>query len=110
MPAWCITQNTRTWPGPVPIQVVNQPTDAFIVGQLPDVTNIRYFASGNAGDQVSSAAFIATIDLQNATIDPTQAVHGDGQAPVARTRSTSSTTRLARSSSASTRSSRAPCR
>ena len=29
-----LSQNARTWPGPVPIQVINQPTSAFIVGQL----------------------------------------------------------------------------
>ena len=39
-----LSQNARVWPGRVPIQVFNQPSTAFIVGQLEDVTNIRYFA------------------------------------------------------------------
>ena len=67
-----LSQNARTWPGPVPIQVINQPTSAFIVGALPDVTNIRYFAAVGASDQLSSAAFAATLDLRDAQVDPSQ--------------------------------------
>lgn len=65
-----LSQNARVWPGRVPIQVFNQPSTAFIVGQLEDVTNIRYFAPVAAADRLSSAAFTAWIDLANAEIDP----------------------------------------
>lgn len=64
-----LSQNARTWAGPIPIQVVNQPTSAFIVGALPDVTNVRYFARVGVADRLSSAAFVATIDLSAANAD-----------------------------------------
>jgi YbbR domain-containing protein len=67
-----LTQNARIWPGPIPIQVVHQPTSAFIVGALPDVTNVRYFASVGVGDRLSSSAFTASVDLAAATADGSQ--------------------------------------
>ena len=67
-----LSQNARVWPGPIPIQVVNQPTSAFIVGDLPDVTNVRYFAPVGVADRLSSAAFAATIDLSTANADAAQ--------------------------------------
>ena len=67
-----LSQNARVWPGPIPIQVVNQPTSAFIVGELPDVTNVRYFAPVGVADRLSSAAFAATIDLSVASADAAQ--------------------------------------
>jgi len=65
-----LTQNTRTWAGRVPIEPVHQPARVFILGGLPDVTNIRYFAPGDAADRLSSAAFSATIDLAGVQPDP----------------------------------------
>ncbi|MBM4407533.1 MAG: hypothetical protein FJ038_02760 [Chloroflexi bacterium] len=65
-----LSQNARVWPGRVPIQVLNQPSTAFIVGQLEDVTNIRYFAPTDAADRLSSAAFTAWIDLKDVQINP----------------------------------------
>jgi YbbR domain-containing protein len=65
-----LSQGARTWPGRVPIQVFNQPAEAFIVGQLEDVTGIRYFAPVAASERLSSAAFTAWIDLAGVTVDP----------------------------------------
>jgi YbbR domain-containing protein len=65
-----LSQNARVWPGRVPIQVLNQPSSAFMVGQLEDVANIRFFAPVAAADRLSSAAFTAWIDLENVTVDP----------------------------------------
>jgi YbbR domain-containing protein len=65
-----LSQNARVWPGRVPIQPLNQPSSAFILGTLPDVTNIQYFAPPAAADRLSSAAFTASIDLKDAKIDP----------------------------------------
>ncbi len=65
-----LSQNARVWPGRVPIQILNQPASVFILGQLDDVTDIRYVASAAAADRLSSAAFTATIDLKDVKIDP----------------------------------------
>ncbi len=67
-----LSQNARVWPGPIPIQVVHQPTSAFIVGALPDVTNVRYFAAVGVADRLSSGAFSASVDLSSATADASQ--------------------------------------
>ena len=58
-----LSQNARVWPGPVDVQPINQSASAFILGAIPEVTNIRYFAPTDAADRLSSAAFTASIDL-----------------------------------------------
>ena len=65
-----LSQNARYWPGQVPIQVFNQPPTAFILGDLADVHDIRYFAPADAADRLSSAAFTAWIDLKDVIPDP----------------------------------------
>jgi YbbR domain-containing protein len=65
-----LSQNARVWPGRIPIQAVHQPPSAFILGQLPDVQNIRYFAPVDAAERLSSAGFSATIDLTGIVPDP----------------------------------------
>ena len=42
---------------------MNQPTDAFILDVLPEVTGIRYLAPVDAANRLSSASFTATVDL-----------------------------------------------
>jgi len=66
-----LSQNARVWPGPVQIQPINQPATAFILGTIPDVTNIRYFGPTDAAARLSSAAFTASIDLLGARVDAT---------------------------------------
>jgi YbbR domain-containing protein len=58
-----VSQNARTWPGRVPIEVLNQPTTAYLIGDLPDVTNVRYFAPLDVANRIGSASFTATVDL-----------------------------------------------
>ena len=58
-----VSQNARTWPGRLPIEAVNQPTTAYLIGTLPDVTNIRYFAPLDVANRIGSASFTATVDL-----------------------------------------------
>lgn len=58
-----VSQNARTWPGQVPIEPLNQPSDAFILDVLPDVTGVRYLAPVDAANRLSSASFTATVDL-----------------------------------------------
>jgi YbbR domain-containing protein len=67
-----VSQGARVWPGPIPIQIVHQPTSAFVVGTLPDVTNVRYFAPADVADHLSSSAFAAYVDLTNAPSDASQ--------------------------------------
>ncbi len=64
-----LSQNALTWPGRVTIEVLNQPSSAFLVGTLPDVTNVRYFAPADAAARLSRDSFHATVDLSgiNAT-------------------------------------------
>ena len=69
-----LSQNARVWPGPIPIQVIHQPTSAFIVGALPDVTNVRYFAAVDVSNRLSSSAFAASIDLAGAKVSGSEPV------------------------------------
>jgi YbbR domain-containing protein len=69
-----LSQNARFWPGPIPIQVIHQPTSAFIVGALPDVTNVRYFAAVDVSNRLSSSAFAASIDLADANVNVSEPV------------------------------------
>jgi len=70
-----LSQNARVWPGRVPIEAVNQPTGAFLLENLGDVTSIRYYAPADVASRISSSDFQAVVDL--ATVTPVQ-----GGAPV----------------------------
>jgi hypothetical protein len=58
-----VSASAETFPGRIPIQVLNQPGNAFIIGNLEDVTSIRYLAIGTNRTTVLPASFTATIDL-----------------------------------------------
>jgi YbbR domain-containing protein len=58
-----VSASAETFPGRIPIQVLNQPGNAFIIGNLDDVTSIRYLAIGTNRPAVTTASFTATIDL-----------------------------------------------
>ncbi len=58
-----VSASAETFPGRIPIQVLNQPGNAFIIGNLEDVTSIRYLAVGTNRTTVLPASFTATIDL-----------------------------------------------
>jgi len=61
--AMVVLQSTAVWPGSVAIEVVNQPSNSYLVGPSPmrAVTSIRYVAAPNV--PVSQASFRARIDL-----------------------------------------------
>jgi YbbR domain-containing protein len=63
-----VSQSSFELPTAVPINVVNQPADAFVLGNLPPVTRIRYVANGEVGVAPTPDSFRATIDLAN--VDP----------------------------------------
>ncbi len=58
-----VSASSETFSGVVPVQVLNQPSNAFIIGNLDDVTSIRYLAIGTNRPAVTTASFSATIDL-----------------------------------------------
>jgi YbbR domain-containing protein len=65
--AFVLAGSVRIYPGEIPIEPLNIPTDAVLVGQLPSVRDIRYVAPDDV--VVSGDSFRATIDLSGA--DPT---------------------------------------
>jgi YbbR domain-containing protein len=62
-----LSQNARVWPGRVPIEAVNQPTGAFLLESLGDVTSIRYYAPPDVAGRISSSDFQAIVDLSSLT-------------------------------------------
>lgn len=65
-----LSQNAQVWRGRVPIIPLGQPTSAVLLGSLPDVTNIRYFAPADVASRLSSSSFTATVDLSQAEVSP----------------------------------------
>src|SRR5215213_6860068 len=63
-----VSQSQFALPTAISINVVNQPADASVLGNLPPVTRIRYVANGDAGAPPTPDSFRATIDLAN--VDP----------------------------------------
>ena len=62
-----LSQNARVWPGRVPIEAVNQPSGAFLLESLGDVTTIRYYAPPDVATRISSSDFQALVDLSSVT-------------------------------------------
>ena len=56
-----LSQNTQTYVGIIPVRVVNQPPDTFLLTGPVPVTSIRYFAP--SGVPVAANSFVATVDL-----------------------------------------------
>jgi YbbR domain-containing protein len=63
-----VSQSQFEFTTPVPIQAINQPTDAVILGNLPAVTRIRYIVNGDVGAGPTTDSFRATVDLSG--VDP----------------------------------------
>ena len=64
--AMVVLQGTQVWPGKVAILPVNQPTTGYLLGTLPEVTDIRYIASPDV--PISQSSFVATIDLTSVKV------------------------------------------
>ena len=64
-----LSQNAQVWPGSIPI-VPKLPTTAVLIGNLPPVTNIRYFAPAEVAQRLTSDSFKATVDLSDADPQP----------------------------------------
>jgi YbbR domain-containing protein len=63
-----IGQNARIFPGSIPIVAANEPSTAYVLSNLPNVTEIRYLAGNDPNIRVDSSSFEATVDLSG--IDP----------------------------------------
>ena len=61
-----LSQSAQVWPGSVPIIPLRLPTTAVLLGNLPSVTSIRYFAPADVAQLLSSSSFTATVDLSQA--------------------------------------------
>ncbi len=61
-----LSQSAQVWPGSVPIIPLRLPTTAVLLGNLPSVTSIRYFAPPDVAQLLSSSSFTATVDLSQA--------------------------------------------
>ena len=65
---FAVGQSVQEFPGPIPINPVNQPDTARLTTALPPVTNIRYRSISDPGARATADSFEATIDLKN--VDP----------------------------------------
>jgi YbbR domain-containing protein len=63
-----LSENAQIWRGHVAITPLRQPPSAVIVGTIPDVTSIHYFAPTDIAAHLSTSSFSATIDLSNAQV------------------------------------------
>jgi len=72
-----LSQTTQDFPGTVPIERENQPSDTFLLSpaDLGSVGGIRYIAPADLGLRVDTSTFRATVDLSD--VDP-----ADGPASV----------------------------
>jgi YbbR domain-containing protein len=58
-----LSENTRTWQGPVPIEVLRAPAGGALLEQPGSVTSISYRAPIEATGQLTGGSFRASIDL-----------------------------------------------
>jgi YbbR domain-containing protein len=65
-----VSASAETFQGHIPIQLVNQPADTFVLGEVADVTSVRYLAVGTDRPQVTSSSFTATVDLAGVVAVP----------------------------------------
>ena len=65
-----VSASAETFQGRIPIQLINQPPDTFVLGDVADVTTVRYLAIGSDRPQVTSSSFTATVDLAAAVAVP----------------------------------------
>ncbi len=65
-----VSASAETFQGRIPIQLINQPPDTFVLGDVDDVTTVRYLAIGSDRPQVTSSSFTATMDLATVVAVP----------------------------------------
>jgi len=62
------SENSGTYPGPLQVTAVNQPSDTVVTNQLKPLEQVRYIAPAEVG-RLTAGDFRATVDLS--AVDPT---------------------------------------
>ncbi len=62
------SENSGTYPGPLQVTAVNQPSDTVVTNQLRPLEQVRYIAPAEVG-RLTAGDFRATVDLS--AVDPT---------------------------------------
>jgi YbbR domain-containing protein len=65
-----VSASAETFQGRIPIQLLNQPQETFVLGNLDDVTSVRYLAIGTDRPQITSSSFTVTVDLAGVVAVP----------------------------------------
>lgn len=60
-----LSQNDRTWPGQVPIEILDPPRGGAVLDLPGTVTNIRYRGPLDAAVTLANGSFLASIDLSD---------------------------------------------
>jgi len=77
-----VSQNAQSRDVGVQIQAVNQKPNTILIGGLGDIQQVRYFVTNNTDVTVSSASFVASVDLTNVAPGPlTQSVRVNVESP-----------------------------
>jgi YbbR domain-containing protein len=77
-----VSQNAQSRDVGVQIQAVNQKPNTILIGGLGDIQQVRYFVTNNTDVTVSSASFVASVDLSNVVPGPlTQSVRVNVESP-----------------------------
>ncbi len=63
-----VSRDSSTYPGPIRVEWINQPSGSVITNVLRDVEQVRYLAPADAG-RLTASDFRATIDLANVKPD-----------------------------------------
>jgi YbbR domain-containing protein len=58
-----VSQDAQEWQGRIPIEPRNQPAEAVLLSNPGFVESIRYFAPPEVASRVSTASFVAEVDL-----------------------------------------------
>ncbi len=65
-----VSASAETFQGRIPIQLLNQPPNSFVLGNLDDVTSVRYLAIGADRPQITSSSFTVSVDLSGVVAVP----------------------------------------
>jgi YbbR domain-containing protein len=65
-----VSASAETFQGRIPIQLLNQPQDTFVLGNLEDLTSVRYIAIGADRPRITPASFTVTVDLAGVVAVP----------------------------------------
>lgn len=65
-----LSENTRTWPGQVPIEILGPPPDAALLNALEPVTDLEYRAPLEVASRLTDGSFHASVDMSEVVVTP----------------------------------------